>query len=307
MNRCSRISVLLLASAIGLCAAVLPSFGRDRAKGTYSVVSPDGEKEVLLSISGKDVPYFQLAKSGVMRITLQGPGDLKVISRLDYPAGISGAQGYTLATTDKERIAEAHRITTERSESVAKELRAAVGKSRKLSLHIPVGNHVVSFQLKDTSAPSVFLRFLYSPKSAAAGLAPLTPLAYSRVVTAVVNESLIAYFVATRDHQVKVRVIGPLQLRVDSRLNYDPRMTGEQKYAVNVTENGKTVRSVPQLALPSMDVMYKDWKEVVPGKKKTFLLDVPAGEHAYAFQLESGTGQSVSLRFEIPEGSVGNE
>ncbi len=307
MIHCKRFSVVLCAGALMLLAAGLPSFAAaDAAASGYSAVVPEGEKAVMLSISGNQVPYYQLSKSGELKIKVEGPADLKVFSRLSYPAGANGAQKYTLEISDNGKPLRTQSSAAERSQGVFPELGVAAGMSRKLTLHIPRGSHTLGFRLKETSAPGVFLRVLYHSRAATAKLSLLTPLAYSRVVTASVNESLIAYFVATKDREVKLRVIGPLTLRVESRLNYDSRMIGDQKYGIVMTENGKTVRTVPLLAQRSTAVTYKDWADVVPGKLKTFTFNVPAGEHTYSFLLEQGIPQSVSLRFQIPEASTRN-
>jgi hypothetical protein len=57
----------------------------------------------------------------------------------------------------------------------------------------------------------------------------------------------------------------------------------------------------------SVDVAYKEWKEVVPGKSQSFSFDVPDGEHVYSFGLDQSLAASVSLRFSIPQADVANE
>jgi hypothetical protein len=127
------------------------------------------------------------------------------------------------------------------------------------------------------------------------------------VTSASIKEKPISYFVATTEVAVRLRVIGPTKLRIVSRLNYDARMKGEQKYAILASENGRLILTKPFLTSKSLGVEYKDWKEVVPGKSRTSYLPVPAGEHIYAFKLGESIAKSVSLRFSIPDENLTNK
>ncbi len=270
------------------------------------VITADGQRSVALSIAGKSVRYYRLPASGEIKMTVEGSGDLRVLSRLELTGGTLGTEGYSLEIAEGAKVLKLFTTKTNGSGGTVKATNAPAGKSRKVVVRLPKGRHELTFRLKGTSAPGVFLRVLFHPTGAAVGLTSITPLSYGRVVTAVVQESLISYFVATPDQEVKVRLVGPLTLRVDARLNFDPKMTGQQKYSITAAENGRPLKSFNLLTTRSQDVVYKDWKEQVPGKKDTFSLDVPAGEHLLSFVLQRGIAQSVSLRFQIPAESLKN-
>jgi len=281
--------------------------GLQAKKGRFVTVNPLDEKGVLLSVNGKEQTYFQLGKSGEMKLSLEGPGTLKVFSRLNFTPDLKGPHKYALEIKEGDKILKTHSTTADRSNSAYKNLELIPGKSRKFTLDVPKGFHTYRFSLKEGTPASVSLRFAYNSDADAGKLASLTPLSYSRVASALIKEKLVSYFVATPEIKVKLRIIGPTKLRIVSRLNYDYQMKGEQKYALQVAENEKLILTKPLQTSKSVGVEYKDWKEVVPGKSQTFYLDVPAGEHNYGFKLTESIAQSVSLRFSIPEGSLANE
>ena len=160
---------------------------------------------------------------------------------------------------------------------------------------------MLQFRLKETSTAPVFLRFLASSQAGPVSWVSVTPLSYTRVATAMVKEKPVLYFVATTQGEVRLRVVGPLQLRISSRLSFDARMTGEQNYAVLVLEKAKNIVTEPLSTPKSAGVVYTDWKEMVPGESQIFTMEVPSGEHTYSFLLGKGIAQSVALRFFIPK------
>jgi len=297
-------SAVLVSAASFLVTASAFAAGTTRTGDI--LITADGQRSVALSIAGKSVRYYRLPASGEIKMIVEGAGDLRVLSRLELAGGTQGPQGYTLEIAEGGKVLKLFATQTDGSGGTVKATAAPAGKSRKVVVRLRRGHHELTFRLKGTSAPGVFLRVLFHPAGTAVGLTPITPLSYGRVATAVVQESLISYFVATTDQEVKVRLVGPLTLRVDSRLNFDPKMTGEQKYGIAASENGRLLKSFDLLSTRSQDVVYKDWKEQVPGKRETFSLDVPAGEHVLSFVLQRGIARSVSLRFEIPSESLKN-
>jgi hypothetical protein len=297
-------SAVLVAAASFLATASAFAAGASRTGDI--LITPEGQKSVALSIAGKSVRYYRLPAAAELNMTVEGSGDLRVLSRLELGGGARGLQGYTLELAEGGKVLKLFDAKTEGSDATVKATNAPAGKSIKVVVRLAPGRHELTFRLKGTSAPGVFLRVLFHPAGTAVGLTPITPLSYERVVTAVVQESLISYFVAGTDQQVKVRLVGPLTLQVDSRLNFDPKMTGDQKYAVAASLDERPLKAFDLLTTRSQDVVYKDWKEEVPGKRQTFSLDVPAGEHVLSFLLKGGAARSVSLRFEIPTESLKN-
>jgi len=303
-----RKSRIISGSGLTFFILLLLSFSQLQAKkGRFMSIQPAGGKGVILLVKGTEQTYFQLNQSKEMKLSLEGPGTLKVFTRLNFTSDLKGPHKYSLEIKEGETITKIYSSASDRSNASYRDLKFIPGKSRKFTLEIPKGAHTYRFSLKESPSGSVSLRFTYNSEGGSDKLASITPLSYSRVTSAFIKEKLVSYFVATPENLVKLRVVGPTKLRVVSRLNYDARMKGEQKYAVLASENGKLILTKPLLTTKSVGVVYKDWKEVVPGKSQTFYFDVPAGEHTYGFRLTESISQSVSLRFSIPQENLTNE
>ena len=289
------------ARALLLIVFLFTFLGAEAQGKSNVVLLPEGAPAALLSVGGKEIQYFQLTRSGEIKLIVDGPAELTILSRLGYPTGASGSQTYTLEIAENGKVFTTHTSTTEKSDGLFKDTTIAAGKSRKWTVTVPRGRHGFQFLLQGTSAAPVFLRFLANSQAGSVSWVSVTPLSYTRVATAMVKEKPVLYFVATTQGEVRLRVVGPLQLRISSRLSFDARMTGEQNYAVLVLEKAKNIVTEPLSTPKSAGVVYTDWKEMVPGESQIFTMEVPSGEHTYSFLLGKGIAQSVALRFFIPK------
>ena len=151
------------------------------------------------------------------------------------------------------------------------------------------------------------LRVLNRSGSVQSSSVSLTPVEYEKVVIAVLKEKPVSYYTCTSNKAVKVRVIGPTKLKVETRLNYETNMKGKQKYHLTIEENGKLISRPALESIKSLTVTYQDLKTVVPGESRVFYLDIPTGQHTYSFKLGESIANSVSLRFSIPKKDLNNE
>ena len=147
------------------------------------------------------------------------------------------------------------------------------------------------------------MRFQFEPEQGK-HLVAIEPLSYDRVATAVINENLTAYYVATAARPVQLRIVGPTRVSLANRLNYDVTMKGEQKYTLSVREGDALVKQWPLQTTKSTGLKYEDWKDVVPGKSIDLILQVPEGEHVYKVSLGESVAQSVSLKFSVPKSDL---
>ena len=296
---------------IVLVAALLFAASADplSAGGRKSVrLIPAGASPVGLRMEGqeKEREYYLLRHDAPLTLQVEGPGKLTVVSRLKIPASAPGSARYSIRVKEGRNTLKVHSTQTEKSSATFAQSGEAAGKSRKLTMKVPEGSFTYAFSLEETDRDAA-LRFTFEASKDTRKRTAIEPLTYDRIVTAVVKEKLLAYFVSTSKRQASLRVVGPTKVRVTARLNYDEKMKGAQKFSVVVSEKGKAVLARPLQTTKSVGISYKEWKEVVPGKARSFSFDVPAGEHVYSIGLDQTLSHSVSLRFSIPEGDVANE
>jgi len=272
---------------------------------TVRLVPTEG-KAVTILIGEKEREYFLLGNTSPVRLQVDGPGKLTVTSRLKLRAGETGSHRYSVRTKEGKNTVKMHTTLTEKSSAVFMPSGEPSGKSRKFTLNVPEGSFTYEFFLEDTQGEAA-LRFSFRGSKRTGKRVTIEPLSYDRVVTVTVKEKLLAYYVSSAEHPVKLRVVGPTKVRVTTRLNFTDKMKGGQKFSVVVSEKGAAVLSRPLQTTKSVGLSYKEWKEVVPGKAMSFSFDVPGGEHVYSFGLDQTLAKAVSLRFFIPKDDLSNE
>ena len=106
---------------------------------------------------------------------------------------------------------------------------------------------------------------------------------------------------------VVLDVVGPTNVKVNTRLLYDATMLGDQSYVVGVRE-GEAPECLYRIdAEPSQTVVMRDRGDVIPGALRHFVLEVPDGAHTYEFRLADTVAGGVAVKFYIPRGDLTNE
>ncbi len=273
---------------------------------SISVIPLNG-KSVPVLINGKEKTYYLLAKNNSIKVQIDGPGTLYIRTRLSLLKNSAEQEKYSVKVMEGNKEIKTYSTLAEKSSATLKTTGSTLGKKRKFSVKVPDGTHTYEFILDKTSSKEAAVKFSYTAPKGKRKLVTLEPLAYDRVVTAIVKEKLISYYVSSKKHNVQFHVVGPTRVKISTRLNYDATMKGGQKYTIVIIENGKTIVRKPFSTSKSVGVIYKEWKDVVPGKAISFFLDVPAGEHNYKFNVEETMASTVSLKFSIPKKDLNNE
>lgn len=284
---------------------ILSPLALAKRKGWITLEPTQGNK-ISLEVSGKESEYFILEKNKFLELKVKGPTNLRVISRLNFMSAASGSNQYGLEIKENNHIVKSYTTTSEPASAVYKSHPGIPGKSRKFTLEVPEGLHRYTIRPVNVSS-EVQLKFLIQSVQVKSGWSSITPIQYDQVVIAILKEKPWSYYTCTSRKAVQVKIIGPTRLRVVTRLNYESNMKGQQKYQLLVEENGKTINRQGLETTKSLSVSYQNLKTVVPGKSKTFFLEVSGGPHTYSFKLAEGLANSVALRFSIPEKDLKNE
>lgn len=272
-----------------------------------SNLTPTGGTPVKVAVGGKEQTYYTVGSSGRLKVKVDGPGKLTVISRILLPSGSTQAQSYSIRVWEKGTVVCSQKTESDASGAVLKGAGTILGKLRKFHVDAPPGSHVYEVGIEDAGKTSAAVKLQFGRGKSKAKMANLQPVSYSRVATAVVKEKLLKYYVCAKDRGVQLRVIGPTRLKVTTRLNYDASMKGGQKFGLGVWEGDKRIKLKSFSTSKALAATYQDWKDVIPGKAVAFTLAVPSGEHYYYYKLEEGMARSVSLRFSIPQKDLKNE
>ncbi len=293
--------------ALSIIAATALVVSSMTGAGKSVPVVPTNGTSLAVLTGGHERTYYSLSGKQNLQVELDGPGKLVIQSRLMLNPGAKGAERYSLIILEKGKPVASPETQTELSKARTKKGNAPLGKTRKVVIKVPAGTHVYQVALGKTGAQGAALRFSFIGGKGRRKLVNLEALSYHKVVTAVVKEKLITYYVSSKDQRVQLRIIGPTRLQVAARLNFDSKMKGQQRYSIAVMEGEKRILLKPLATTKALGATYREWKEVTPGKVNTFYLDVPSGEHRYSFRLQEALANTVSLKFSVPEKDLSNE
>jgi hypothetical protein len=105
--------------------------------------------------------FFLADNSKPVVVEVIGETSLRVISRLAYSGVMKGPQKYTLIIILDGKELRREPLATEKSVNAeyTNHKEWSVGESRTTYVDIPSGKHKVQFQLSETDAPAVAVRF----------------------------------------------------------------------------------------------------------------------------------------------------
>jgi hypothetical protein len=261
---------------------------------------PDGFIDrALLKVFGSELIYYGFDAHTPLVFTVRGPTQVRVLSRLRFTPEMHGEQSYEVILfeggVERERIL--HRTTESKKAFYVETTDVRLGKAMKMDFTVSdTGHHTFEVRLDAHSKHRVEAR-IYTVDDEI----EIAPYDYAESVVAFLSESRErTYYLLTREQPVRVRVSGPIQLTVETRLDYVPEMAGKQMYVLNVLEDGEPLKSFHIESVRSSTVSYKDRPTIIPGAAQSFEVEVPEGMYTYEFQLPTSQFQGVCLRFLIP-------
>ena len=291
---------ILAAGIVGITPRPAGAEGR-----TYLV--PDDESETLpILIDGKVRTYYAIDADDPLSLSVPGPTTLTLMVRLVFTQGMPDTAAYGIEVSEGKALLKKHWTTTRRGNDAFVPAGPKVpGLSRKLSVEIPEGAHALTIALLGKDAQAAAARFYIPGNYRADEYASIAPLDPRETVTALAEEKQIAYYLVDADKPLTVRIVGPTKLRVLSRLTFDEGLRGKRRYALRVEEEGRLVREDMLFTTRSTSVVFTDRQEIVPGKDKVTLIDVPKGVHSFTVRLGAGSESPLAaVRFTIPKGDL---
>jgi hypothetical protein len=130
-----------------------PKTWKDLAPTDYSTIIETIEEE-------KIVKYYEVQKNKTVKLRLQGPTRVKVVSRLNYTVSMMGTQNYALLVNDNSHT-EQKDIRGYKSDIIEYHNRKDIVPSNAHTFYVNVnsGVHTLEFSLSGTIASSAALRF----------------------------------------------------------------------------------------------------------------------------------------------------
>ncbi len=265
------------------------------------------QKKVTTIVSGKSRSYYSLNNEIASVINLRGPGVLRIITRARFAPGKDGTLKYEIKYTVDGGEMQSKIIANVKRTKNATYKNGSLGmpgQLRDFEIELDRGDHTIELFLKDVDTP-VAVRYKFTPtKAKKQDWIAFCPLRPSEPVDLISRESTVKYYRFSMEKPVKVELTGPTQLRVLSRIENHYHMKGRINYRLQVVENGE-VKNTYQLSSRRSEIaVYKNDKDIIPGKACEFVINVPQGKHIYEIKPLDKNKSTVLGRFLLPEKDV---
>jgi hypothetical protein len=273
-----------------------------------------GQTPVQVRVEGKARVYFRLGPS-TLEFEVRGPSRLKIVSRAEIPRHDKGPVSYRV------RISENGAAVREQNTESAPAKQASLGggdvmvcKSRTFTWAVPEGVHRlrVSGDVLPVAtlgaARTILVRLLVSLKhSTDVPMVSLTPVKAFRSVTVAEGEKLIPYYSVAPGKPVRLRVVGPTELELMTRLDFDSTMRGVQPYRIEVWEAGRKLNAFDYQTTKAASATYQDLPDRIPSKMDRATLQIGGGTHDLTVELTQPARGSAEIHVRIPQPLVGAE
>ncbi len=131
-----------------------------------------------------------------------------------------------------------------------------------------------------------------------------SPLQPSQPVHLISSESTVNYYRFSTDEPLRVKVNGPTVLRVLTRVENHYQMKGRIKYRMQVKENNQVINTYQLNSKRSEITTYKNNAELIPGKAREFVINVPSGNHTYEILPLDKDKSTILGRLLLPKNDV---
>jgi len=273
-----------------------------------ALLRPSGKPEILrLRVGGGLSTYFVATADRPLAFRVHGPVAIRLLSRLLYEGEPgTGPIPYRVRLeidgVELRTLAEA----AGRSAQARIDGGGPVGALKKRIVQIPSGKHKLHVYPLDEEQSVAFRVLRGTGKPKKINWISFAPETYERAVRLDARDLEYTYYRFGGAKPVSLSIIGPLHMKIMTRLDFGLERGYSQAYAVKTFLDGELHETTRLKSRPSYTSTYPELPEITPGVARDVFLDVPSGDHEIRFELDCTTAQNASLRLLIPETAVTN-
>lgn len=291
-------TALLLIPVLLITLLLIPA---DALAASKRIKSRDHAGVVKLRIGKKSVTYYKATNEKPLTVRVKGPIPIRIMSRYIY---VGQPQDELLAYQLSLEIdgVEIRTITEETSPSTLK-LRGGtpVGRLRTSVAQIPAGEHRVTIRPVDENVDVAFRIFRGLKQEKKEVWKSYAPEVYKQPIVLKGTDSEVTYYRFNDEAPVELTIIGPLRLRIRTRIDFAKDAGYTQSYVVQALLDDEPWKSFHLQARASHTVTYPDLWNITPGRNQEISLKAPGGEHKITILLKGTTASAASLRILVLE------
>ncbi|UCC80520.1 MAG: hypothetical protein JSW64_03930 [Candidatus Zixiibacteriota bacterium] len=277
------------------------------AKTKYKVFRPEGAgKSAFLQSDGKKYKYFTLERGQVIDFSVIGPTKVKIRVRPAMEGGIKSAN-FEIQVWEGKKMIVGRKAESGKSKLKVDDKGVDVGLARDLFFKAPRGRHNYEIKVVSSDLKKSYVRFYQEKKKRKPKYISYKPSKFGETVKLKSSKSDITYYLVNKEGGVELSVIGPAEVMIYCRTNFDKNIKEKSKFGLGVFENGETVKNFTGIAKKSTKSVYADRTDLIPSTLHKYTLNVPSGKHTYTFKKVNSAAPNIGIRFKMKENSLGKK
>ncbi len=262
------------------------------------------------SLKGKKTDLYTCTRDHPIEFELKGPRKILVHVRNMFQSNEEGVKEYRVSVLLDERNFDEYsfRSAPTPMATILEEPNnnRKLGMLRKIILEIPEGVHRLKFFPSGDETQSLFLKcFASEIFSQGEKHVAMSPESYAEVIGMIYKEKEMTYYRMTLEKPVQLAIVGPTELKIVTRLEFNRRMKGKFSYQIQVFEDNHLVQTRQYRTYKSDVVSYQKVTNVTAGRSRSFLIPVRKGKHVYRFVPVTSQKETVIAKILIPRKDVG--
>ena len=281
--------------------------GQLMAKTQYKVFRPEGAGKSEFLQSGKTkYRYFVLDEGKTINFQATGPTKIKLRVRGALEGGIKSAN-FEVQVWNGNELVTGRKVVTRKSKLNTDLKGVEVGFARDLYFNVPKGKHNYDLKLVSSDIKKSFVRFYQEKKKKKPKYVSYKPAKFKDSIRLKGSKTDITYYLIDNNGGADLTVIGPAEIMIYCRTNFDKTIKDKSKFALGIFENGEAVKKFSGIAKSSSKMVYSDRPDLIPSTLHKYKFNVPSGKHNYTLKKVNSAAPNISVRFRITENSLGKK
>ncbi len=267
------------------------------------------DEKVEASLKGKKADLYSCTKAHAIEFELKGPRKILIHIRNVFQTQHEEMKAYRINVLLDGRNFDEYsfrsaptNLATILGDNISSR---KLGMLRKIVLEIPEGVHRLKFFPSHEEEPLLLRCFASEIFSQGEKHVAMSPEKYAQVVGMIFQEKEMTYYRMTPEKPIQLTVVGPTEIKVVTRLEFNQRMKGKFSYQIQVFEDDRLVQTRQYRTYKSDVVSYQKVTNVTAGRSRSFLIPVRKGKHVYRFVPVTSQKETVIAKILIPRKDVG--
>jgi hypothetical protein len=288
--------------------ALLLMFGTGLAgKINYRVFKPEGgDKHEFLKSDGKKYKYFILEQNRVIEFNVSGPTRAKIRVRPGLEGGIKSAD-FEIQIWENDKLIAGRKANSRKSRLSTNNKGVDIGLARDIFFKVPRGKHSYKIRVVSSNIKKFYVRFYQEKKKRKPKYVTYKPSEFDKTVKLKSEKSNITYYLVDKDGGASLTILGPAEIRVYCRANFDKNIKEKTKFGLGVFENGEAVKKFTGIAKKSSKTVFEDRTDLIPSTLHKYTLRIPSGKHNYTFKKINSAAPTLAIRFKMKEDGLGKK